>query len=73
MAKSEVKRLLEEITLHYEAATRALTSPSIMAPHEFIQKRMEEIEIIRNKITGILGDEFAATEAVVKQISMIDE
>src|SRR5215469_11240070 len=54
---SEIKHLLEQITLSYEAAQRALTSPSIMAKHAFIQKRMEEIEIARDRLTTVLGDE----------------
>ena len=49
MAESEVKRILEQITWSYEAARRALTSPAIMAPHAFINRRMEEIESARNK------------------------
>jgi len=70
---SELKQLLEQIDLSYQAAQRALTSLAIMAPHEFIQKRMEEIEITREKITEIVGDEFKATEIVVKRLALLEE
>ncbi len=70
---SEIARLLEQIDLSYQAAQRALTSPSIMAPHEFIQKRMEEIELAREKISVIVGDEFTATDMVVRRLAMLEE
>lgn len=70
---SEVKRLLEQIEQAYIAAQRALTSPSIMAPHEFITKRMEEIEIKRDELSKVIGDDFKATEMIVKRIEQIKE
>jgi hypothetical protein len=70
---SEIKRLLEQIERSYEAAQRALTSPSIMAPHEFIQKRMEEIELAREKISVIVGNEFMATDMVVRRLAALEE
>ena len=73
MAGSEVAKLLERITLSYQAAQRALTSPAIMAKHEFIQKRMEEIEIARDKITKLVGNEFKATDMVVSTLAMAEE
>ena len=73
MAGSDVAKLLERITLSYQAAQRALTSPAIMAKHEFIQKRMEEIEIARDKITNLVGDEYKATDMVVSTLAMAEE
>ena len=73
MAGSEVAKLLERITLSYQAAQRALTSPAIMAKHEFIQKRMEEIEIARDKITKLVRNEFKATDMVVSTLAMAEE
>ncbi len=70
---NEIKRLLEQIELSYQAAQRALTSPAIMAPHEFIQKRMEEIEMAREKISVLVGDEYTATDMVVKRLAMLEE
>jgi hypothetical protein len=69
---SEVKDLLERIERSYEAAQRALNSPSIMAPHEFITRRMEEIEIARGQISVIVGDEFKATDMVVRRLAALE-
>ncbi|HEU5382264.1 MAG TPA: hypothetical protein VFV38_43170 [Ktedonobacteraceae bacterium] len=70
---SEVKRLLEEIEASYQAARHALTSPAIMAKHEFIQRRMEEIEIAHEKIRSLLGNEYTAMDLVVKTLAEIEE
>ena len=70
---SEVKRLLAEIESSYLAARRALTSPAIMAPHAFIQRRMEEIEIAHQKISVLVGNELTATDLVVKKLAEIEE
>lgn len=40
---SEIARLRQQIAVEYEAAERALHSPTITAPHEFITKRMERM------------------------------
>lgn len=71
--ESEVKRLLEQIELSYQAAQRALNSPSIIAPHEFINKRMEEIAIGQEKIAAIVGDELTATDMIVRRLAEIEE
>lgn len=55
MSNSELKDLLEQITLSYEAAQRALTSPSIVAIHEFINKRMEEIALAHGQLVTLVG------------------
>ena len=73
MAGSDIAKLLERITLSYQAAQRALTSPAIMAKHEFIQKRMEEIEIARDTLTKLVGDEYKATDMVVSTLAMAEE
>jgi hypothetical protein len=70
---TELARLMEQITLSYQAAQRALTSPAIMAPHEFIQRRMEEIEIGREKLCSLVGDELRATDLVVRRLAEIEE
>jgi hypothetical protein len=70
---SELARVMEHIALSYQAAQRAFTSPAIMAPHEFIQKRMEEIERGREKIATLVGDELKATDLVVKRLAEIEE
>lgn len=70
---SELRQLLDHITRSYEAAQRALTSPAIMARHEFIQKRMEEIEMAHDKVKHLVGDEFRATDLVVKQLAAVED
>ena len=44
-----------------------------MAKHEFIQKRMEEIEIARDTLTKLVGDEYKATDMVVSTLAMAEE
>jgi hypothetical protein len=70
---SELACLMEHIALSYQAAQRALTSPAIMAKHEFIQKRMEEIELGREMIAVLVGDELKATDLVVRKLAEIEE
>ena len=44
-----------------------------MAPHAFIQQRMEEIEIAHQKISVLVGNELTATDLVVKKLAEIEE
>lgn len=69
---SELQQLLKQIESSYQAARRALTSPAIMAPHEFITKRMEEISMNRDKIAQLIGDEFKATDMVVQKLAEVE-
>ena len=71
--ESELQRLLEQIESSYQAAQHALTSFAIMAPHEFIQRRMEEIEIAHEKIAKLVGNEFKATDMVVRALADLEE
>jgi hypothetical protein len=71
--RTEIMRVMEQIELSYQAAQRAFTSPAIMAKHEFIQRRMEEIEIGREKIAALVGDELKSTDLVVKRLAEIEE
>jgi hypothetical protein len=64
---------MKRIELAYQAAQRALTSPAIVAPHDFIQKRMEEIEVGREKLAALVGDEVTATDLLVKRLAEIEE
>jgi hypothetical protein len=54
--KSEVARLREQIRLEYEASKRALIDLSIIAPHQFITKRMERIELLRKELILEAGE-----------------
>ena len=53
--QSEVARLLEQIRLSYESAQLALRGPAIVAPHEFITQRMENMEKNRAALADIVG------------------
>jgi hypothetical protein len=57
--KSEVARLLEQIRLSYESAQSALHGPAMVAKHEFITKRMEDMQEVHVVLQGIVGSEVA--------------
>ncbi len=52
---SEVARLLESIRLSYESAYLALHGPAIVAKHEFISKKMENIQEDHAELQTIVG------------------
>ncbi len=62
---SEVARLLQQIALEYEAAQRGLVGPAIVANHESITRRMENIEAYREQLAQHVGIE-RATQLVVE-------
>jgi hypothetical protein len=53
---SEVARIRAQIQAEYEASKRALSDPSIIAPHKFITKRMERLELLRKELILEVGD-----------------
>jgi len=60
MTQSEVTRLLEDIRLSYQAAQRGLSGLAEgVSKHEFITKKMENIEEKRVALIGIVGSERA--------------
>lgn len=60
MPESEVARLLESIRLSYESAYLALHGPAMVAKHEFITKRMENMQQAHEQLQTIVGKEEAA-------------
>jgi hypothetical protein len=52
--KSEVARLREQYELEYQAGKRGLSDPAIVAPHQFITRRMElmweQLQRIRQEV-----------------------
>jgi hypothetical protein len=55
--RSEVARLLSQISAEYEAAQRGLTGLSYgISQHEFITARMENMGRIHNQLQSIVGD-----------------
>jgi len=64
--KSEVARLLQQISLEYEAATRGLTGLSAgSAKHSFITARLEQIGAYHEQLTSLVG-EVQATQLVIE-------
>ena len=64
--KSEVARLLQQISLEYEAATRGLTGLSAgSAKHGFITARLEQIGVYHEQLVSLVG-EVQATQLVIE-------
>lgn len=62
---SQVARLMQQIGLEYEAAQRGLVGTAIVANHEFISRRMENIEICHAQLAQYVGIE-KATQLVAE-------
>ncbi len=54
--KSEVARLMQQITEEYEAAHRGLYSPAITTPHSFITTRMENMGKLQEELQQVVGE-----------------
>ncbi len=62
--QSEVARILEQISLEYEAAQRGLCGFAYgAAKHEFITARMENMGNLHSKLQDIVGDSAIALVA----------
>ena len=69
--RSEVARILSEITAEYEAAQRGLTGLAYgIARHEFISARMETMGQLHSKLQRIVGD--SAMALIVEALSKAD-
>ena len=59
--RSEVARLLSQISAEYEAAQRGLTGLSYgTSQHEFITARMESMGQIHSELQSLVGDDAIA-------------
>jgi hypothetical protein len=58
---SEVARLLESIRLSYESASLALHGPAMVAKHEFISRKLENMQRDHAQLQTIVGDQEAIT------------
>lgn len=68
--RSEVARLLAQITAEYEAAERGLTGLAMgVSQHDFITARMEHMGQLHSELQTLVGD--AATAMVAEQLSNI--
>jgi len=68
--RSEVARLLAQITAEYEAAERGLTGLALgVSQHEFITARMEHMGELHSELQSLVGD--IATAMVAEQLSNV--
>ena len=68
--QSEVARILEEISLEYEAAQRGLYGFAYgAAKHEFITARMENMGNLHSKLQDIVGE--SAIELVAETLNQL--
>ena len=66
--KSEVARLLSQISAEYEAAQRGLTGLAYgTSQHEFITARMENMGQLHNQLHSLVGD--VAIAMIADQLS----
>ena len=54
--KSEVARLMQQITEEYETAQRGLSGTAITAPHAFITTRMENMGKLQGELQQVVGE-----------------
>ncbi|MEO6891321.1 MAG: hypothetical protein ABI324_20235 [Ktedonobacteraceae bacterium] len=57
--QSEVVRLLESIRLSYESASLALHGPAMVGKHEFISRRMENMQESHVQLQALVGPDEA--------------
>ena len=68
--RSEVTRILAQISAEYEAAQRGLSGLAYgTSKHEFITARMEHVGQLHNQLQSIVGD--AAIKLVVDALERI--
>lgn len=68
--RSEVARLLAQITAEYEAAERGLNGLAMgVSQHEFITARMEHMGQLHSELQTLVGD--VATAMVADQLSKL--
>jgi hypothetical protein len=67
--KSEVARLLQQIDLEYQSAYRGLGGfASGTARHDFVNKRMKNIELVHERLIELVGPD----EAIALVVHTID-
>ena len=67
--RSEVARLLSQISVEYEAAQRGLMGLSYgMSQHDFITARMENMGQIHNQLESLVGGD-AAIAMIADQLN----
>lgn len=70
--KSQVAQIRQRVEEEYTAAQRALYAPAMVAKHDFITKRMENVQLAHAELQIIVGvDE--AIKLVLETISNLPE
>ena len=70
-SESEIVRLSQQFAREFQAAQMAAKGLVVgSARHEFITKRMENMENIRRELAQVVGDQ-AATEAMVRLLEEV--
>ena len=68
--RSEVARLLEQITAEYESAQRGLTGLAYgTSQHDFITRRMEHMGQLHGELQSLVGD--IAIAMIAEQLNNI--
>ena len=68
---SEIARIREQISLEYKAAQRGLYSPAMVVRHDFINKRMENVGELHEKLSRHIGMEEAIKTVLDIQVEII--
>lgn len=71
MPGSEVAQLMQRIQEEYTAAHYALYAPAIVAKHEFITKRLENMQKAQVQLQAIIGAE-AAIKLVAETLETVE-
>ena len=66
--KSQVAQIRQRIEEEYTAAWRALYAPALVAKHDFITKRMENVQHAHAQLQTIVG----ADEAIRLVVAILD-
>lgn len=69
---SEVAQLLESIRLSYESAYLAMHGVAIVAKHEFISKKLENVQCFHAQLQTIVG-EHEAIKLVVQTLDGVSQ
>lgn len=69
---SEIARLLAQIDLEYEAAKRVLEGFAVIARHDFITTRYNNVGIIHDQLAKYVGEEEANKIVCQRYVEVFD-
>jgi hypothetical protein len=70
---SEITRLLSAIEAEYVAGRRALNDPAIVAPHEVITARMENMRCGHEKLSQLVGGAMGAMKLIAERLERLEQ